>query len=298
MARRPRDVTASMWFHVVNRGIDRQDIFHTDDDRALFEALVGESLERRHVRLHAYALMSNHFHLLLECPTGGLSETVQLLCGRYGAAYNHRTSRTGPLFGSRFHSVPIIDDPQLVMTARYIHRNPLAFVPRGALDSYRWSSLSALVGRRAMPTWLSQGIVVRSTDDPHEYTRFVLDPQPADAHVADAVTSWSSPTCADIVRAIIELTGCAPDDVRRGRRGSTQMLRVMAVTLAVELRVADPGSIADYFTADPRTIRRLAGRGRAALGNDAHFGRLRERILSRLRECPPGSVPGGHSLAG
>ena len=297
MARRPRNLTASTWFHVVNRGADRQDIFLTDDDRVLFEALLGDALERRQVRLHAYALMSNHFHLLLECPEGGLSETVQLLCGRYGAAYNQRASRTGPLFGSRFHSVPIMDDSQLVATARYIHRNPLAFVPRGALDSYRWSSLSALVRRRPMPTWLSDGVVLTSTDDPHEYTRFVLDPQPSDTHVADAA-SWFSPTCADIVRAIIELSGCPPDEVRLGRRGSTQMLRTMAVTLAVELRVADPGSIADYFGADPRTIRRLAGRGRAALGTDGQFGRLRVRVLARLRECPPGSVPGGHSLAG
>ena len=204
MARRPRNLTASTWFHVVNRGADRQDIFLTDDDRVLFEALLGDAFERRQVRLHAYALMSNHFHLLLECPEGGLSETVQLLCGRYGAAYNQRSGRA-PVRCSGRGSIRCRSwttrsswPPLATSTA-----TRLPSCRRGALDSYRWSSLSALVRRRPMPTWLSDGVVLTSTDDPHEYTRFVLDPQPSDTHVADAA-SWFSPTCADIVRAIIE----------------------------------------------------------------------------------------------
>jgi REP element-mobilizing transposase RayT len=147
MGRHHRDLTRSEWFHVYNRGADRQDIFSADGDWTLFEQLTAEAFERFAIELHAYALMTNHFHFLGRAGDGGLSEAMQRLCGRYGAAYNERTGRTGSLFTGRFQSVPITSDAQLTQTARYIHRNPLAIVPAAALDTYRWSSLGVLTGQ-------------------------------------------------------------------------------------------------------------------------------------------------------
>jgi REP element-mobilizing transposase RayT len=105
MARRIRDLSTSEWFHVFNRGADRQDVFSGDGDYLLFEQLLDESVDRFALQLHAYALMSNHFHLLVHAPEGQLSEAMQRICGRFGAAYNRRTRREGPVFTNRFKSV-------------------------------------------------------------------------------------------------------------------------------------------------------------------------------------------------
>jgi REP element-mobilizing transposase RayT len=134
MARQARDLTQSDWFHIVQRGADRQDIFTSDDDRFLYEKLVNEGFKRHRVELHAYALMSNHVHLLGRVLDGGsLSDAMHHLGGRYALAFNKATKRDGPLFSSRFHSTPVTSDAQLLQTSRYIHRNPLAFVPMRAL---------------------------------------------------------------------------------------------------------------------------------------------------------------------
>ena len=109
MARRIRDLTASEWFHVFNRGVDRQDVFSGDGDYLLFEQLLEESVSRFALEVHAYALMSNHFHLLVHCPDGRLSDAMQRICGRFGAAYNRRTKREGPVFTNRFKSVAVTD---------------------------------------------------------------------------------------------------------------------------------------------------------------------------------------------
>ena len=152
MPRRPRDLDSSTWFHVTNRGYDRHDIFHTDRDRLLFEALMVEAFDRHRVTLHAYALMTNHFHLLVECADGDVSSAVQRMTARYAAAFNDRRRRTGPLFTGRFWSGPIMSEEQRFVSGLYVHRNPLAFVPPAALSAYRWSSLGCYTGRRARPS--------------------------------------------------------------------------------------------------------------------------------------------------
>ena len=295
MGRRRRDLTESTWFHVNNRGADRQDIFSEDRDHLLFESLLGTAATRFGVEVHSYALMSNHFHLLVNCPEGGLSEMMQSLCGRYGAAYNSHTERQGPVLGGRFHSVPVIDDGQLQQTARYIHRNPLAFVPLNALASYRWSSLGVLLERRPRPDWLVTGVVRPDQVTVDAYLDFILTPQPSDV-VAEALTGPRSIGTHDVDDAVAKVAGRDAADIQSPTPGRSNIERDLAVTLAVELRVAPAATLAaNYGLADQSSLRRIARRGRVRLVNDAVFARARLDALRYLMATatPPFGVGSG-----
>lgn len=147
------------WHHVVNRGVDRRDIFTSDRDRVEFERLLGFAHDRFGLRVHGYCLMSNHYHLPVECPDGGLSDAMQMIGSVYVRHFNERVGRDGPLFRSRFFAGPVTTDAAVVAVARYIHRNPLAFVRPGELVGYRWSSLRAYIGDRRCPPWLRTAVV-------------------------------------------------------------------------------------------------------------------------------------------
>jgi|AntAceMinimDraft_13_1070369.scaffolds.fasta_scaffold00756_18 REP element-mobilizing transposase RayT len=154
-SKRARYLDETTWHHVYNRGADGQDIFSLDGDQSLFENLIGETVTVCDVEVHAYALMSNHFHFLIRDPNGELSGFIQYLAGQYAAAYNIRTRRHGPLFEGRFCSVPILDERHLIIEARYVERNPLAFVAPSLLAAYAHSSLSVYIGKRQGPAWLT-----------------------------------------------------------------------------------------------------------------------------------------------
>jgi REP element-mobilizing transposase RayT len=143
----------------MNRGVDRQDVFHDDVDRIVFERLLGETSQAHDIEIHAYCLMGNHFHLLLHCPNAGLSAQMQQLLSSYTRIVNDRLGRDGPLFRGRFHSVPVTADRQLMATTAYIHRNPAEFVPLAAIAAYRWSSFGVYMGRRPAPPWLRQDTI-------------------------------------------------------------------------------------------------------------------------------------------
>jgi putative transposase len=143
----------------MNRGTDRQSVFHDDADRLVFERLLGQAHEHHHVEVHAYCLMDNHFHVLMHCPRSGISAAMQQLSSSYTRIVNERLGRDGPLFRGRFHSVVIETERQILETAAYIHRNPIDIVPLAALEAYRWSSFGVYGGRRTRPPWLEVDVI-------------------------------------------------------------------------------------------------------------------------------------------
>jgi REP element-mobilizing transposase RayT len=283
MGRRRRDLSTSTWFHVNNRGSDRQDIFSADGDRLTFEWLLGDVDDRFAVEIHAYVLMSNHFHLLLHDPGGELSAAMQYLTAKYATAYNRRTSRDGPLLTGRFHSTPIVDDAQLCATARYIHRNPLAFVPKSALGAYRWSSLPVVLGRRTAPPWLQLGVVRSVSEHADDHLRFVVTDLPSDGTVG-ADGRIRAVTLNDVVAVVASVGGCQPADISEGRGGDPARLRMITVTIALGERVADSLGLASELGLDPQSVRRIARGGRVALADDPSFSRLHQEVLRRLRD--------------
>jgi len=154
MPRSRRQDYEGVWHHVMNRGIDRQSVFRTDADRQIFYDCLAAAMPRYGVRVHAWCLLGNHFHLLLFSESGRLSDAMRFLSGRYTQRINYRDGRDGPIFRGRFASVPIASDAHLAQVSRYIHRNPIeaGLVP----DPWQWpwSSARAYAGLARVPDWL------------------------------------------------------------------------------------------------------------------------------------------------
>jgi putative transposase len=125
MARRLRSQGPGNIFHVTARGNRRQEIFLDDTDRARLLALLDATCERRQWRLHAYCLMPNHYHLVLELVGPTLSAGFQWLNGVYAQAFNRRHGMIGHLFQGRFHSEPVQSDGHLLELSRYLAHNPV-----------------------------------------------------------------------------------------------------------------------------------------------------------------------------
>jgi REP element-mobilizing transposase RayT len=147
-------------YHVMNSGVNRQVVFFSDADRVEFGRLLGVIWERFEVRTLAYCLMDNHYHLVLHCPAGGLSDAMQLLGAVFTRHANDRIGRDGPLFRGRFHSIPVMSDAQLMASVRYVHRNALDVGGVTDVSSYRWSSHRTYLGHRQVPPFLDSAQVL------------------------------------------------------------------------------------------------------------------------------------------
>jgi putative transposase len=104
--------------------------------------------------VHAYCLLTNHYHLLLHTPHGALSSAMQRCASRFTLATNRRHGRDGPIFRGRFKSVLVEDDSQLTHLTRYIHRNPVEARLVTRPEARPWSSAGAYVGTAVAPEWL------------------------------------------------------------------------------------------------------------------------------------------------
>ncbi len=145
MPRPPRIQIAGGTYHVTSRGNRRQTIYFDDDDRRWFSMLRYRVIQRCGWRLHAYCLMSNHFHLLVETPEPNLSFGMQRLKSEYAAYFNERHSFVGHLFQQRFDSRLIETERHYEKTLRYIALNP---VKAGLCDhpaEWPWSSFHGAV---------------------------------------------------------------------------------------------------------------------------------------------------------
>jgi putative transposase len=281
MSRR-RDLESSEWFHIVQRGADRQDIFSAVSHRSAYEDCLVDAFERSGIELHAYAWMTNHTHQLVRVPDGGLPAAMHRLGTRYANLYNGWTERSGPLFTARYFSEPIRSDAQLVQTARYIHRNPLPIVGASGLVAYRWSSLGALCSQRQVPPWLTTGVVTAGFDA-QSYERHVLAPQPGDRLGFGDLPPSTPTSCTEIEGAVAAATGRTVDNLRAPNGTTSDDARTLMITLAVEFRTSDSAELARrYGLGDPRSIRRIARRGRARATQSVEFARLRKLVLARL----------------
>ena len=196
MARSLRIDVPHGWYHVLNRGVERRQIFPDEQANLHFLKLLGCLPSRFGVRIHGYVLMGNHYHLQLETRQANLSRAMQWLNLSYGAWFNRRQLRSGPLFQGRFRA--ILHDPESVALEinRYIHLNPVRVKALGghearsgaedqlgaggagpgpsrelvkarvaALTSYRWSSYQVYVGKTRNPGWLATESIYRFFGD-------------------------------------------------------------------------------------------------------------------------------------
>lgn len=125
------------------RGINRQIIFHEDEDCHLFLQTLKFYKESCGYNLYAYCLMSNHIHLLLKVGSEPLEQIMRRICGKFVYWYNNKYDRAGYLFQDRFKSEPVEEDAYFLTALRYIHQNPLKAGLVEDLKLYPWSSFNA-----------------------------------------------------------------------------------------------------------------------------------------------------------
>ncbi len=165
MARPIRVEFAGAVYHVTARGNEGKAIFRDDADRQRFLGTVEEAVARFGVVIHAFCLMPNHYHLLLQTPRGNLSAAVGWLQTTYSVRFNRRHHRSGHLFQGRFKAHLVEEDAYALQLIKYIHLNPVRPknkrkpVPvelNSKLSRYRWSSHRAYAGfgKKAEPPWV------------------------------------------------------------------------------------------------------------------------------------------------
>ncbi len=145
MARQLRIAFESAFYHVTSRGNTRQPIFFDDKDRERFIEVLKRAKERYAYLLHAYALMDNHYHLLLETPRANLSRIMQTINTSYTVYVNKRHDRTGHLFQGRFKAIVVEKDAYLLELSRYIHLNPVRAGLVLQPEAYRWTSYTSFI---------------------------------------------------------------------------------------------------------------------------------------------------------
>ena len=166
MARAWRIEFESALYHVLSRGNGRKDIFYNDQDRYLFLKTLGEMSERFEVDVFAYALMGNHYHLLIKTNRANLSKCMQWLGVTYTRRFNLRHSRSGHLFQGRFKSIIVQNDSYLLGLSCYIHRNPLRAGVVNRLADYSWSSYRSYAYGRKSPDWLTPNLILSQFKGP------------------------------------------------------------------------------------------------------------------------------------
>ncbi|MDX6542881.1 MAG: REP-associated tyrosine transposase, partial [Gaiellaceae bacterium] len=132
------------YFHVTARGVDGTAIFRDDHDRVAYLGLFAETVERHGWSCHAFCLMGNHVHHVLDIAQPTLSAGIQYLHGEYAQRFNNRHERTGHLFGARFASWVIETEQQLQNTIAYVLNNPVRAGLVDDPDDYPWSAALAL----------------------------------------------------------------------------------------------------------------------------------------------------------
>ncbi len=144
-----------MYHHVMLRGIDGTFLFGDDEDRSRFCLLLQEAAEIHHHRVHAFCLMGNHIHLMLEPTTSHepLAACVHAFAFRYAQHFNKRYKRRGYLYQGRFRSILVEDGLYLRRLTRYIHLNPVEAGLVAKPGNYRWSSHNAYFGHDTF-VWL------------------------------------------------------------------------------------------------------------------------------------------------
>ncbi|MEA5575944.1 REP-associated tyrosine transposase, partial [Anabaena sp. UHCC 0451] len=148
MPRRTTPLESGNFYHIYNRGNNRQNIFFERENYIYFLRLLKEHLTNNAVDIIAYCLMPNHYHLLVYLRDESLSDAMKSLSLAYTKAINKRFNRSGVLFQGRFQSIPVSQTEYLFHLSRYIHLNP---VKAGIVDKpgeWEFSSYLEYAGLR------------------------------------------------------------------------------------------------------------------------------------------------------
>lgn len=180
MARPLRIEFAGALYHVTSRGDGQEDIYLDDIDREIYLAVLSDVQSRFNWTIHAYCLMDNHYHLLIETPDSNLAKGMRHLNGVYTQRFNRHHKRVGHVFQGRYKAILVQKENYLLELSRYIVLNPVrAHMVRSAKD-WPWSSYRATAGLSVNNKWLTTNWILsafsrRKRDAVQRYRLFVRE---------------------------------------------------------------------------------------------------------------------------
>lgn len=172
------------FYHVTCRGNERRRIFLDDDDRYRFLKFLDESLTIYQVRLYAYVMMGNHFHLVVQTLRANLSEFMRRFNICYTGWFNYHHGTCGHLYQGRYKAFLVDADSYLLELSRYVHLNPVRVGKYRKLscheqmqyvEQYWWSSLPGYLNKRKSVEFVVYDMVLSVVGDQRGYRRFLLD---------------------------------------------------------------------------------------------------------------------------
>jgi len=152
VARQLRIEYKGAFYHITSRGNQRESIFWDDRDRKQFLEILKRTKERYKYFLHAYILMDNHYHLLIETPHGNIKQIMQNINTSYTVFINRRHNRTGHLLQGRYKAFIVDKENYLLELSRYIHLNPVRANMVNRPEEYKWGSYGDYIDKEKRDT--------------------------------------------------------------------------------------------------------------------------------------------------
>lgn len=319
MARPLRIEYPGAWYHIMNRGRRSEDVFLGKRDYAMFIDLLQESADMWNLRIAAYCLMANHYHLLVQTPDGNLARCMRHINGVYTQRFNREHALDGPLFRGRYKSILVDGDSYLLQLVRYIHRNPIKAGVVSQLSSYQWSSHKGYFSSAKKWGWLHKEFILsRLTMDRQQqmihYRRFmsvksdekigrILDrkkwpPFMGPQNFVDWVKGKYykvetdpdvpqkkelAPPYTTIITVVSDCYQVGANDLYRSRRGFFNEPRNVAVFLVRKLRGDSLKSIAEQFEIEKySSVGSIIERMRIRMQQDGNLKRRVDRIAQQI----------------
>ena len=145
IARKLREWYPGAIYHLMHRGVRRTEIFSDETDYQVILEILKVTLDKYQCKIHAYCMMTNHIHLLLETSEDEIGRFMKCLSERYAMYFNHKYQYRGHLFESRYKSCLVKEDSYFLQTSRYIHLNPVKARIVVKPEDYRWSSYQTMI---------------------------------------------------------------------------------------------------------------------------------------------------------
>lgn len=166
-------------YHIINRGVERRETFLEPEDYEFFLDLLVNCTKSYEIIVHAFCLMSNHYHLLLETKQHNLSKIIQYLNDKYAKYFNKKYTRSGHLWQGRYKSYPLYDDAHFWIVAKYIERNPIKASMVTKVENYRFQSFFQRKYKHTYYELLSDSMIFEMTLE--EYISYTETPLQVDA---------------------------------------------------------------------------------------------------------------------
>jgi len=208
MPKEKREYGVTGKYHVTSRGVHRSIIFEDDQDHDVFLFLVDNAIEKfKHfnTKIHAYVLMDNHFHLLIEAGGKGISQVMKYIKERYATYYNNKYETDGPLYSGRFFSKPVDDDTYYIRTVKYILNNPVKAGICDKASEYKWSSYGAYFAKleeEDINKMVDTSMVTELIESLDEFEEYINDGEIMDSTEFEPRMSHNTPT--RVIQEVVE----------------------------------------------------------------------------------------------